>query len=56
MPNVSSKSQYFKKKWDGVEEPTTNNFYKIDNRKTLRIIRFTEELEGCGLGGVIFLF
>ena len=29
MPNIYSKSQYAKTKWDGAEKPTNNNFYKI---------------------------
>ena len=27
MPNINSKSQYAKNKWDGAEEPTINNLY-----------------------------
>ena len=33
MPNIGSKSQYAKNQVGGAEEPTINNFFKIDSRK-----------------------
>ena len=33
MPDICSKSQYANTKWDGAEDPTINNFFKIDSRK-----------------------
>ena len=34
MPNIYSKYfKYAQNKWDGADEPTINNVYKIDKRK-----------------------
>ena len=31
MPNINTKSQYDKMQVDSSEEPSVNNFYKIDD-------------------------
>ena len=37
MPNICSKSQYAKNKWEGAEDPTISNFFKIESRKLLLV-------------------